>query len=91
MATIRLDSAEQAFVDEQVSAGAYKDADAVLREALGLLRKRDAKIAELRALIQEGVDDIENGRVHEYATTEDFVNDIRKMAADRVKNTEVGH
>ncbi|WFR96347.1 type II toxin-antitoxin system ParD family antitoxin [Rhizobium tumorigenes] len=91
MATIRLDSREQAFVDEQVETGAYQDADAVLREALALLRKRDEKVARLRGLIQEGIDDIENGRVYEYETAEEFLKDIQQMAASQQSTPETDH
>ncbi len=91
MATIRLDSREQAFVDEQVETGAYQDADAVLREALALLRKRDEKVARLRGLIQEGIDDIENGRVYEYDTAEELLKDIQQMAASQQSKPETDH
>lgn len=91
MATIQLDATEQAFVDQQVESGAYASVEAMMHEGLALLRKRDDKMAWIRTKLQEGIDDIEAGRVHEYATSEDFLEDMRKMAAERLTRAGAGH
>jgi len=78
MATIHLSDAEKAFIDEQVRAGHYEDADAVVRASLKLLRRHEAKVAELRALIKEGEDDIAAGRVYSYDSAEALLADILK-------------
>lgn len=51
----------EGFIDGLVSAGHYDDASAVVRRALLVLQeievKREAKLVELRRLIQEGLED----------------------------------
>jgi antitoxin ParD1/3/4 len=76
MAIIHLDETEKAFIEEQVQAGSYKNADDVVRAGLRLLRKQEAKIAELRALIKEGEDDFAAGRFHTYDSAEEMLQDI---------------
>jgi antitoxin ParD1/3/4 len=44
------------FVDEQVDAGRYDSVSAVVREALGLLEEREARLEALRAALIEGVE-----------------------------------
>ena len=54
----------EAFVEAEVASGAY--ADAVLAAAVDLLQReqrRGAAKVERQALIQEGLDDLEAGRV----------------------------
>ena len=56
----------EAFVEAEVASGAYPDADAVLAAAVDLLQReqrRGAAKVERQALIQEGLDDLEAGRV----------------------------
>lgn len=51
----------ESFVDALVRAGHYDDPSAVVRRALRVLQeieaKREAKLVELRRLVQEGLDD----------------------------------
>ncbi len=58
-----------AWVAERVKSGLYASASEVVRHALRLLREEEelkqVKLRELKALIQEGMDDIRAGRVHE--------------------------
>lgn len=57
----------KAFVEAEVASGAYPDVDAVLAAAVDLLRRQQrreaAKVERFKALIQEGLDDLEAGRV----------------------------
>jgi antitoxin ParD1/3/4 len=65
------------FIDEELATGKYADAAEVVDAALNLLETRK-KLGVLRALIAEGDADVAAGRVHEYATTEEFLADIRR-------------
>jgi antitoxin ParD1/3/4 len=64
------------MVDELVLGGEYQNASEVLREGLRLVEERReqhaARLAALRAAIQEGLDDSEAGRYTEYANFDDF-------------------
>jgi len=44
----------QAFIEKQVSSGRYGSASEVIRNALRLLKQRDAKMEILRAALTEG-------------------------------------
>jgi antitoxin ParD1/3/4 len=90
MIEIHLSEQDRAFIEEQVNAGRYKDADAVVAAGLRLLGSGESKLAELQRLIQEGLDDVEAGRVHYYEAGEDLLNDIKRMAAEQ-KKTGIGH
>ena len=61
----------QEFVRSLSETDEYGDANAVICEALRLLR-HERKTARLRALIQEGFDDIERGDYTEIATDEEL-------------------
>ena len=58
-----------AFVDEQVRSGAYPDRDAVIADAVDLLREHtatdevgdDVKLAQLNAKLQESIDSLDRG------------------------------
>ena len=66
--SIRLAPDIEAKINKRVERGHYPDADAVVEEALRVLEARDRK-ETLRALIQEGLDDIERGDVIEMTPT----------------------
>lgn len=72
MTTIRLNAAEEAFIEQQINAGYYENADDVVQAGLDLLRDRETKIAKLRALIKEGQDDIDMGRVVSFDSAEEL-------------------
>lgn len=70
---VALSPARDRFIDEQVAAGSYPDADAVVAAALDRLAD-DAEIeaekeARFQRLIQEGIDDLDAGR---YETVTDL-------------------
>ena len=60
-----------AHIRQLVDSGRYPSADAVIARALGLLEERDladsdpaiaAELAEIRAKVMQGVNDLQNGR-----------------------------
>lgn len=91
MTEIHLSDEDRDFIEEQVKAGIYKDADEVVAAGLRLLGSKEGKLVELQRLIQEGIDDVEAGRVHHYASGEDLLNDIKRMSAERKQKTGTGH
>jgi antitoxin ParD1/3/4 len=71
---ISLTPQQDAFVDEIVKSGEYQNASEAVRDALRTLQRRrqeDAlKLERLRALIDEGIDDLEHGRFDEVSDSE---------------------
>ena len=59
---VELGETLEAFLAELVASGRYSSADEAVREALNLLRQREAAWAKLEADLQKGVDDIDAGR-----------------------------
>lgn len=82
MTTIRLNAAEEAFIEQQINAGYYENADDVVQAGLDLLREREIKIAKLRALIKEGQDDIDMDRVVSFDSAEELTALILQKAAE---------
>ena len=68
------------FIEEELAAGSYADEAEIVDAALELLENRK-KLTALRAPIAKGDADIAAGRVHRYASTEDFLADIRREDA----------
>jgi antitoxin ParD1/3/4 len=64
------------IVERQLAKGNYGTADEVVRASLQLLEEHEAELEELRRLIAEGDADIAAGRVHRYASAEEFLADI---------------
>ncbi|SCX29822.1 putative addiction module antidote protein, family [Agrobacterium sp. DSM 25558] len=89
MTEIHLSEQDRKFIDEQVKAGVYRDADAVVHASLRLLNSDEGRKAELQRLIQVGLDDVAAGRVHHYDSEEDFLKDIRALSAQQ--KTGTGH
>jgi len=46
----------EVWIEDQVASGRFGDPDQVVVEALRLLEQREAKIADLRAAVQAGLD-----------------------------------
>ena len=65
------------IAERQLAKGTYRDADEVVRASLQLLDECDElELEELRRLIAEADADIAAGRVHRYASAEEFMADI---------------
>lgn len=92
MSDIQLSEEDRAFIDEEVRAGVYRDADEAVHAGLRLLRSKEGKIAEFRRLIQEGIDDVEAGRVIEFESADDLTRHIMNMSEgerDAAAQTEI--
>lgn len=83
MPEIHLSERDEKFIEEQVAAGIFKDADAVVSAGLRLLGSNEGKLVELQRLIQEGLDDVEAGRVMEFSTADDLTAHIVKLAGEQ--------
>lgn len=83
MPEIHLSEQDEKFIEEQVAAGIFKDADAVVSASLRLLGSNEGKLVELQRLIQEGLDDVEAGRVMEFSTADDLTAHIIKLAGEQ--------
>ncbi|QTK79043.1 type II toxin-antitoxin system ParD family antitoxin [Agrobacterium tumefaciens] len=83
MPDIHLSEQDEKFIEEQVAAGIFKDADAVVSAGLRLLGSNEGKLVELQRLIQEGLDDVEAGRVMEFSTADDLTAHIIKLAGEQ--------
>jgi antitoxin ParD1/3/4 len=83
MTEIHLSEQDQAFIDEQVKDGQYKCADDVIAAGLRLLGSEEGQLQELRHLIQQGIDDIDAGRVMTFQNADELTAHILQMAEDR--------
>lgn len=83
MPEIHLSEQDEKFIEEQVAAGIFKDADAVISAGLRLLGSKEGRFVELQRLIQEGLDDVEAGRVMEFSTADDLTAHIIKLAGEQ--------
>lgn len=59
---VELGETLEAFLTELVASGRYSSADEALREALKLLRQREAARASLEADLQKGLDSLDAGQ-----------------------------
>lgn len=85
MRNIQLSKQDAEFVEEQMNSGLYDSADAVVTAGLALLREQEE--ATLRKLIQEGMDDVEAGRVMTFDSAEELTAYIMGMAEEREDGT----
>ena len=73
---VNLTDHQSAFIRECLDKGRYKNASEVVRTALRLLEREEEiyqeKLARLRALVQEGLDDVAAGRYIEINSEEDM-------------------
>jgi antitoxin ParD1/3/4 len=69
-----LGKALEDFVENLVKTGRYRSRSEVLREGIRLVQEREAKLAALEALVQEGIRDADAGRT---VPAEEVFDDIR--------------
>jgi antitoxin ParD1/3/4 len=79
--SVRLAERDKEFIEQQVEAGLYDSPADVVSAGLRALKSEELKLAELKAMIQEGLDDVAAGRVYEYESAEDMLRDIKSMGA----------
>ncbi len=81
-----------AHIRKLVDSGRYPSVDAVMARALALLEERDladsdpaiaADLAEIRAKVMQGIDDLRNGRHTKYESAAQLVEDIKRRAKER--------
>lgn len=80
----------EAFVKEQVAGGMFKSASEVHRAALASLMQRDEerrlRVKRLDESLQEGIDDLDNGKFTEISSEEEqsaFFESIMKKVTTR--------
>lgn len=71
---IRLDPTYEKIVNSLINSGLYRDADEVVRDGVRQLQQRDLeradRLAALRAEIQVGIDQIDNGQFKPFSADE---------------------
>jgi antitoxin ParD1/3/4 len=83
------------FIEEAVATGEFQNASEVVRAGLRLLERQrqedEAKLAALRAAVQEGIDSIERGEYIELAPHEisGYIRRLGEEASARVKAKRV--
>ncbi len=87
MTEIHLSEEQTAFVTGLVKAGFYKDVGSAVAGGLRLLQQKDEQFFTLQKLIQEGLDDVEAGRVHRYGSAEEMLKDIKQMSPEKKTGT----
>lgn len=71
------------FIDRQIASGRFNNASEVVRAGLRLLERDEAKLEELRRLIQEGEDDIAAGRSVTFCSAGELTAYIKSRSAHR--------
>ena len=79
---ISLPAAQKRFVERAVKSGRYQSASEVIREGIRQIEQNEAKRRELQRLLDEGVRDIEAGRVH---SREEVMGEWRRRDAAAAK------
>ncbi|MDH4440813.1 MAG: type II toxin-antitoxin system ParD family antitoxin [Rhizobium sp.] len=82
---LELEAQEAAFIDREISRGAYARAEDLLRAGLHLLESsgRERRIAELRAMIDEADADVEAGHFREFGAPGELADYIKEQAKAR--------
>lgn len=82
------------YVNHLVASGQYPSAGEVMRDALQLLKEREAirkmRAEELRAEIMLGVEDLRAGRSQSFNSGEEVFEEIEKRARKRKNNRRNG-
>jgi antitoxin ParD1/3/4 len=83
MTEIQLTEEDRAFIEAKLRTGVYKSAEDVLRAGLRSLEREENETQELRRLVGQGLDDVKEGRVYEYASASELLQDVRQLAAEK--------
>ena len=81
---VHLTTEQADFIRQTVESGRFANVEDAVREAVRLLEQREHEIAELRALVDEGLADLENGEYVDYTdeTLPEMIEDIRREARE---------
>ena len=85
--TISLPPDVSAYIQAELHSGKYQSAEEVVSAAVRERRDRQQKLAELNALLDEGLKDIEQGNVIEIRTEEEhraFFESIKQRGRQRL-------
>jgi antitoxin ParD1/3/4 len=86
--TVSLSAEQAAFIDAQVASGAYATASEVVRDGLRALQARDAAIERwLREEVAPAYDEMK-AHPERAISGEQWLEDVRKLHASRVKAAE---
>ena len=72
MPEIHLSEQDEKFIEEQVAAGVFKDANSVVSAGLQLLSSDEGRLAELRKMIHEADAEFERGDYVTFSTDDDL-------------------
>ncbi|CAN7314896.1 MAG: type II toxin-antitoxin system ParD family antitoxin [Agrobacterium sp.] len=72
MPEIHLSEQDEKFIEEQVAAGVYSDADAVIHASLQLLSSDEGRLTELRKMIREADEEFERGDYVTFTADDDL-------------------
>jgi len=64
------------WVRAQIANGRFASESEAVQVALANLAAHDARIADLKSLVQEGLDDVAAGRMHDYEDAQSMVDDV---------------
>ena len=83
---VHLTSEQQAFIEKGVRDGRFASSDDAVREAVTLLEARERELAQTRAFVREGMDDLDGGRYEEYTdeTLHKLFDGIRRRGLERL-------
>ena len=84
--TIELSNEHQQFIQQEIASGRYADEQALLADALDLLRQRKAWIAKVQAGVKQGRENIAAGRSFEVNSPED-AQKLREEISRRAKES----
>jgi len=73
---IKIPASVRRWVTEQIAMGRFRDEADAIAAGLRLLAERDERIERLRALVDEGLDDLARGRHRDYETAEQLLADL---------------
>ena len=77
-----LGEALERFVESLVAKGRYGSKSEVIREGIRLVQEREARLAALDAMLEDGIRDFEEGRIH---SAEDVRAELTKKFARPVQ------
>jgi antitoxin ParD1/3/4 len=71
MSAVTLPQDIETLIDREIARGRFRSREEVIGAGVRLLCEQEERVEALRAAIQEGIDDIENGRFVEIRTAEE--------------------